>query len=130
MNVYATNRPQSGYEYMISASSIAQAMEISDRQGFEYAHWWSDENEQLEHDRPEWTKEAASFEDIDPAYRVEGKKNVTMNGRRTVFSLYKRTGDAYVMQGHFTAAGWHATDARCIAAALENIEQAENSGRQ
>ena len=130
MNVYATNRPQSGYEYMISAASVGQAIECADRQGFEYAHWWSDEDEQLEHDRPGWTKQAAEFEDVDPAYRVEYKQNVTMNGRRTHFALYKLAGGAYVMQGHFTAAGWHATDEKCVAAALENIEQAENSGRQ
>ena len=122
MNVYATNRPQSGYEYMISAASIGQAMECAERQGFEYTNWWSDEHDQADHDRPEWARQADEFVDVVPAYRVEAKQNVTMNGRRTAFSLYKRTGDAYVMQGQFTAAGWHATDEKCIAAALENMQ--------
>ena len=56
-------------------------------------------------------------------FRVENKSNVNMNGKRTQFALYQRRGDAFVHAGQFTAPGWNANDSKCIAAALEGIDQ-------
>jgi hypothetical protein len=61
-------------------------------------------------------------------YRVEDKKNVHSNGRRTMFKLYEKQGDAYVHIGQFTAMGWDQSDARCIADALETMERLESQG--
>lgn len=58
-------------------------------------------------------------------FRIEDKSNVSMNGKRTKFSLYRRAGDAFVYTGAFTAPGWNADDKKCISAALDNIEAEE-----
>ena len=59
-------------------------------------------------------------------YRVENKTNVYANGKKTSFSLFKRDGDAFFYQGHFTARGWDQSDDRCIAAAQATIDLIEN----
>ncbi len=61
-------------------------------------------------------------------YRVENKSNVTMNGKRTQFALYKKQGDAFVHVGAYTAMGWNQTDEKCVAAALETMDRLEREG--
>ena len=58
-------------------------------------------------------------------YRVEDKRNVVQNGRKTIFHLYKENGDAFFHQGTFTAIGHNASDERCIAEALDALDRGE-----
>jgi hypothetical protein len=63
------------------------------------------------------------------SYRVEDKKNVHMNGRRTLFKLFKKTGDAYVFDGEYTASGWDQSDAKCVSAAQSEQDRIEFDDR-
>lgn len=63
-------------------------------------------------------------------FRVENKQNVNMNGRRTAFKLYRRSGEAFVFQGEYTASGWDRTDAQCVTAALDTLDRLENESPQ
>lgn len=56
-------------------------------------------------------------------FRVENKRNVHMNGHRTMFKLYRKQGDAFVHVGTYTSKGWEATDDKCVAAALKTQAQ-------
>lgn len=55
-------------------------------------------------------------------FRVEDKGNVHMNGKKTTFKLFRRDGASFVYVGQFAAPGWNASDASCIAAALEKLK--------
>ena len=59
-------------------------------------------------------------------YRVEQRRNVNMNGRKTAFKFFKRVGNAFVYAGDFTADGWDATTDDCIDAAVDAFDFVEN----
>ena len=56
-------------------------------------------------------------------YRVEDKQNIIRHGRMTMFHLYKKQGNAYLHQGAFAINGHNATDERCIAEALDKLDE-------
>jgi hypothetical protein len=63
------------------------------------------------------------------SYRVQDKKNVHMNGKRTAFALYRKNGDAFVHVGAFTAPGWSQSDEKCVSAALATMDRLEDEAR-
>ena len=58
MNVYATNRPDEGYEFNGSFTSLEEAKEFVERTGGQYTHWWCDNGVEWQ---PEWTTWVATF---------------------------------------------------------------------
>jgi len=62
-------------------------------------------------------------------YRIENKQNIVRNGKKTLFHLYQKSGDAFVHEGTFTAIGHNASDTRCIAEALNAMDRIESAAQ-
>ena len=58
-------------------------------------------------------------------FRVDDKRNVHYNGRKTAFKLFRRDGDRFLFSGEYTARGWNASDERCISEAHAKMDAAE-----
>lgn len=62
-------------------------------------------------------------------YRIENKGNVHANGKKTSYQIYERYtdesgGQAYVFAGNGFATGHNASDEKCIADFIDQVDHA------
>ena len=47
-------------------------------------------------------------------YRIQDKRNVQCDGKRTAFKVFERKGDAFIYSGNYFAFGWDCSDEECV----------------